>query len=127
MSQTTVLALQGLTCMNCAQRVKKALESRNDVEQAEVNVHYAKVTGDAPSQALIDSVIAAGYQAAVAQHADTELQLSGLSCMHCAASTRKALEAVPGVIAADVSIDSAKVYGDAGPEALIAEIGRAHV
>ncbi|CAI0985525.1 copper-exporting P-type ATPase CopA [Serratia grimesii] len=122
MSQTTVLALQGLTCMNCAQRVKKALESRNDVEQAEVNVHYAKVTGDAPSQALIDSVIAAGYQAAVAQHADTELQLSGLSCMHCAASTRKALEAVPGVIAADVSIDSAKVYGDAGPEALIAAV-----
>ncbi|MDT3251732.1 copper-exporting P-type ATPase CopA [Serratia sp. root2] len=125
MSQTTVLALQGLTCMNCAQRVKKALESRNDVEQAEVNVHYARVTGDAPSQALIDSVIAAGYQAAVAQRPDTELQLSGLSCMHCAASTRKALEAVPGVIAADVGIESAKVYGDAAPEALIAAVEEA--
>ncbi|HDS5478784.1 TPA: copper-exporting P-type ATPase CopA [Serratia liquefaciens] len=122
MSQTTVLALQGLTCMNCAQRVKKALESREDVEQAEVNVHYAKVTGEAPSQALIDSVVAAGYQAAVAQQPDTQLQLNGLSCMHCAASTRKALEAVPGVIAADVSIDSAKVYGDAAPEALIAAV-----
>ncbi|HEJ7999204.1 TPA: copper-exporting P-type ATPase CopA [Serratia liquefaciens] len=122
MSQTTVLALQGLTCMNCAQRVKKALESREDVEQAEVNVHYAKVTGEAPSQALIDSVVAAGYEAAVAQQPDTELQLNGLSCMHCAASTRKALEAVPGVIAADVSIDSAKVYGDAAPEALIAAV-----
>lgn len=125
MSQTTVLALQGLTCMNCAQRVKKALESRNDVEQAEVNVNYARVTGDAPSQALIDSVIAAGYQAAVAQRPDTELQLSGLSCMHCAASTRKALEAVPGVIAAEVGIDSAKVYGDAAPEALIAAVEEA--
>lgn len=122
MSQTTVLALQGLTCMNCAQRVKKALESREDVEQAEVNVHYAKVTGEAPSQALIDSVVAAGYQAAVAQQPDTELQLNGLSCMHCAASTRKALEAVPGVIAADVSIDSAKVYGEAAPEELIAAV-----
>ncbi|HFI5310161.1 TPA: copper-exporting P-type ATPase CopA [Serratia liquefaciens] len=122
MSQTTVLALQGLTCMNCAQRVKKALESREDVEQAEVNVHYAKVTGEAPSQALIDSVVAAGYQAAVAQQPDTELQLNGLSCMHCAASTRKALEAVPGVITADVSIDSAKVYGDAASEALIAAV-----
>ena len=122
MSQTTVLALQGLTCMNCAQRVKKALESREDVEQAEVNVHYAKVTGEASSQALIDSVVAAGYQAAVAQQPDTELQLNGLSCMHCAASTRKALEAVPGVIAADVSIDSAKVYGDAASETLIAAV-----
>lgn len=122
MSQTTVLALQGLTCMNCAQRVKKALESREDVEQAEVNVHYAKVTGEASSEALIDSVVAAGYQAAMAQQPDTELQLNGLSCMHCAASTRKALEAVPGVIAADVSIDSAKVYGEAAPEALIAAV-----
>ena len=80
MSQTTVLALQGLTCMNCAQRVKKALESREDVEQAEVNVHYAKVTGEAPSQALIDSVVAAGYQAAVAQQPDTELH--ALRCQH---------------------------------------------
>ena len=32
MSHTTMLALQGLSCMNCAQRVKKALESRSDVE-----------------------------------------------------------------------------------------------
>lgn len=96
MSHTTMLALQGLSCMNCAQRVKKALESRSDVEKAEVNVHYAKVTGDAPDNALIDSVIAAGYQAEVAPRADTELQLSGLSCMHCVGSTRKALEAVPG-------------------------------
>ncbi len=85
MSHTTMLALQGLSCMNCAQRVKKALESRSDVEQADVNVHYAKVTGEAPDSALIDSVIAAGYQAEVAPHADTELQLSGLSCMHCVA------------------------------------------
>ncbi|MDU7806451.1 MAG: cation transporter, partial [Serratia marcescens] len=122
MSHTTMLALQGLSCMNCAQRVKKALESRSDVEQADVNVHYAKVTGDAPDSALIDSVIAAGYQAEVAPHADTELQLSGLSCMHCVGSTRKALEAVPGVFAADVAIDGAKVYGDADPQTLIAAV-----
>ncbi|MGQ6050624.1 copper-exporting P-type ATPase CopA [Serratia sp. IR-2025] len=122
MSHTTMLALQGLSCMNCAQRVKKALESRSDVEQADVNVHYAKVTGDAPDSALIDSVIAAGYQAEVAPHADTELQLSGLSCMHCVGTTRKALEAVPGVFAADVAIDGAKVYGDADPQTLIAAV-----
>lgn len=54
------------------------------------------MTGEAPDSALIDSVIAAGYQAEIAPRADTELQLSGLSCMHCVGSTRKALEAVPG-------------------------------
>ena len=107
MSHTTMLALQGLSCMNCAQRVKSPGKPRS--EQADVNVHYAKVTGDAPDSALIDSVIAAGYQAEVAPHADTELQLSGLSCMHCVGTTRKALEAVPGVFATDVTIDGAKV------------------
>ncbi|AYM89174.1 copper-exporting P-type ATPase CopA [Serratia sp. 3ACOL1] len=122
MSQTTVLALQGLSCMNCAQKVKKALESRADVEQANVNVHYAKITGAAPAAELIDSVVAAGYQAEIAHQADTELQLSGLSCMHCVGSTRKALEAVPGVIAADVTLEGAKVYGDATPEQLIAAV-----
>lgn len=122
MSQTTVLALQGLSCMNCAQRVKKALESRNDVEQAKVNVHYAKITGEASAPELIDTVIAAGYQAEVATQADSELQLSGLSCLHCVGSTRKALEAVPGVIAADVTLAGAKIFGEAAAEQLIAAV-----
>ncbi|AHG21488.1 copper-transporting ATPase [Chania multitudinisentens RB-25] len=122
MSQITVLALQGLSCMNCAQRVKKALESRHDVEQAEVNVRYAKVTGAAPAAVLIDSVTAAGYQAEVATQADIKLQLAGLSCMHCVGNVRKALEAVPGVIATEVSLELANVYGDAAAAPLIAAI-----
>ncbi|WON76126.1 copper-exporting P-type ATPase CopA [Serratia sp. UGAL515B_01] len=125
MSQTTVLVLQGLSCMNCAQRVKKALESRDDVEQADVNTRYAKITGEAPVPELIDSVIAAGYQAEVATQADTELQLSGLSCMHCVGTARKALEAVPGVIAAEVTLDGAKIYGEAVSEQLIAAVENA--
>lgn len=66
MSQTTLLALQGLSCMHCTQRVKHALESCRDVEQAEVSMHYAKVTDDAPSSALIAAVANAGYQANLA-------------------------------------------------------------
>lgn len=94
MLQTTVLALNGLSCMSCAKRVKTALESREDVHHAEVNVHYAKVTGEAETQALINTVQQAGYQAEEAQAPDIELQLSGLSCGHCTETTRKALEAV---------------------------------
>lgn len=125
MSQTTVLALQGLSCMNCAQRVKQALDSRSDVVQAEVSLHFAKVIGDAPASALIDSVVTAGYQAEIARQADTELQLSGLSCINCISSTRKALEVVPGVIAADVSLHAAKVYGAPDPHRLIAAVEHA--
>ncbi|WP_145514696.1 copper-exporting P-type ATPase CopA [Yersinia massiliensis] len=119
MLQTTVLALNGLSCMNCAKRVKTALESREDVHHAEVNVHYAKVTGEAEAKTLIETVQQAGYQAQEAQAPDVELQLSGLSCGHCTENTRKALEAVPGVIAADVSLDSAKIYGKVDAQTLI--------
>ncbi|OWF79150.1 hypothetical protein B4907_16930 [Yersinia kristensenii] len=125
MLQTTVLALHGLSCMNCAKRVKTALESREDVHHAEVNVHYAKVTGEADTPTLIDTVKQAGYQAEEAQRPDIELQLSGLSCGHCTESTRKALEAVPGVIAADVSLESAKVYGKVEAQTLIDAIEQA--
>ncbi|HGI5912633.1 TPA: copper-exporting P-type ATPase CopA [Yersinia enterocolitica] len=125
MLQTTVLALHGLSCMNCAKRVKTALESREDVHHAEVNVHYAKVMGEAETTTLIDTVKQAGYQAEEAQAPDIELQLSGLSCGHCTESTRKALEAVPGVIAADVSLDNAKVYGKVEAQTLIDAVEQA--
>ncbi|EON3358158.1 copper-exporting P-type ATPase CopA [Yersinia enterocolitica] len=125
MLQTTVLALHGLSCMNCAKRVKTALESREDVHHAEVNVHYAKVTGEADTATLIDTVKQAGYQAEEAQTPDIELQLSGLSCGHCTESTRKALEAVPGVIVADVSLDNAKVYGKVEAQTLIDAVEQA--
>ncbi|HHL2498300.1 TPA: copper-exporting P-type ATPase CopA [Yersinia enterocolitica] len=125
MLQTTVLALHGLSCMNCAKRVKTALENREDVHHAEVNVHYAKVTGEADTTTLIDTVKQAGYQAEEAQTPDIELQLSGLSCGHCTESTRKALEAVPGVIAADVSLDNAKVYGKVAAQTLIDAVEQA--
>lgn len=125
MLQTTVLALHGLSCMNCAKRVKTALESREDVHHAEVNVHYAKVTGEAETKALIDAVQQAGYQAQEAQEPDVELQLSGLSCGHCTETTRKALEAVPGVIVAEVTLESAKVYGKVDAQTLIEAVEQA--
>jgi len=55
----------------------------------------------------------------------TVLALQGLTCMHCVGSTRKALEAVPGVTAVDVAIDSAKVTGDVAPQPLINAVEQA--
>ncbi|ATA24889.1 Cu+ exporting ATPase [Brenneria goodwinii] len=125
MSQTIVLSLQGLTCGHCVQRVKKTLEELPDVEQADVTLNYAKVTGDAKTPALIASIEQAGYEASQAAAPDVALQLSGLSCQHCVASTRKALEAVQGVVAAEVSKEQADIYGDADPAALISAVKQA--
>ncbi|PWC21328.1 copper-exporting P-type ATPase CopA [Brenneria roseae subsp. roseae] len=125
MSPTTVLSLQGLTCGHCIQRVKKTLEAMPDVEQAEVTLHYARITGNADVQALIHSIGQAGYEAHRATTPDVSLQLSGLSCNHCVASTRQALEAVPGVIAAEVSKEQAQIYGDADAVALVNAVEQA--
>ncbi|MDX7987979.1 copper-exporting P-type ATPase CopA [Xenorhabdus sp. 12] len=119
MSTSTILALQGLTCMHCVGSVKKALENIPGVEQTNVSLNYAKVIHDVSPDVLIAAIVEAGYQAAVATSADIELQLSGLSCMGCANKTKKALEAVEGVIAAEVDTQTAKIYGQAESSALI--------
>lgn len=50
------------------------------------------------------------------------LDLQGLSCGHCVASTRKALEAVPGARDVDVTLEKAVVQGEASSETLIAAV-----
>lgn len=67
MSQTTLLALDGLSCGHCIKRVKEALEQRSDVEQAEVTLEEARVAGQADAEALIATVEQAGYQATLKQ------------------------------------------------------------
>ncbi|MBI6548737.1 copper-exporting P-type ATPase CopA [Xenorhabdus lircayensis] len=125
MSKTTILALQGLTCMHCVGRVKKELEKISGVEQTNVSLNYAKVIGDVSPDVLISAIIAAAYEATVATQPDIELRLSGLNCMKCANKTQKALEAVEDVIATEVDTQTAKIYGKAESGALINAVEQA--
>lgn len=54
----------------------------------------------------------------------TTLKISGMTCGHCVAAVTKALQQVPGVEQAEVSLDpqQAVVTGDAEPQALIAAV-----
>ncbi len=49
----------------------------------------------------------------------TVLHLEGLSCGHCVASTRKALEAIPGTTQVDVELNKAVVQSSASAQQLI--------
>ncbi len=51
MSNTIDLTLDGLSCGHCVKRVKESLEQRPDVEQADVTVTEAHVTGSASAEA----------------------------------------------------------------------------
>jgi len=54
----------------------------------------------------------------------TTIKVTGMTCGHCVASVTKALQKVPGVEAAEVSLEKAQavVKGSAGAQALIAAV-----
>jgi len=54
----------------------------------------------------------------------TTIKVTGMTCGHCVASVTKALQKVPGVESADVSLDKAQaiVKGSADAQALIAAV-----
>ncbi len=58
---------------------------------------------------------------------EIKLKITGMTCNHCVAHTKKALEAVPGVESAEVSLEpgGAVVKGDADPQALIEAVKEA--
>lgn len=127
MSQTIDLTLDGLSCGHCVKRVKESLEQRPDVEQADVSITEAHVTGTASAEQLIETIKQAGYDASVshpkakplaessipsealtavsealpAATADDDdsqqLLLSGMSCASCVTRVQNALQSVPGV------------------------------
>jgi copper chaperone len=53
-----------------------------------------------------------------------ELKVEGMTCGHCAGAVKKALEGVPGVTEARVSLEEGKAWveGQADPSALAAAV-----
>lgn len=133
MSHTIDLALDGLSCGHCVKRVKESLEQRPDVEQAEVTVTEAHVTGSASAEALIETIKQAGYGAELShpkakplaessipsealtaatselpaardEDDSQQLLINGMSCASCVSRVQNALAAVPGVSQARVNL-----------------------
>jgi len=133
MSQTIDLALEGLSCGHCVKRVKESLEQRDDVEQAEVTITEAHITGSADARSLIDTIKQAGYDAtlnhpkaepltesstpsealtavtsalpaATSDDDSIQLLIDGMSCASCVSRVQKALQSVPGVAQARVNL-----------------------
>lgn len=122
MPDFTILALQGLTCSNCINKLTKALEARQDIQQVTVTLDYAKITGSASVDDIIKTIEQAGYQSKVATQPDIKLQLAGLNCQNCVNKTQKTLENISGVGATIVTTQTAQIFGSADPATLIAAV-----
>jgi copper chaperone len=58
---------------------------------------------------------------------EIRLKITGMTCNHCVAHTKKNLEAVPGVESVEVTLEpgGAVVKGDADPQALVEAVKEA--
>ncbi|MFC4540652.1 heavy metal translocating P-type ATPase [Halosolutus amylolyticus] len=102
------LEITGMSCSTCSGSVEEAVAALEGVES--VNANYATDEGtveydpDAVSLAEIyDAIESAGYEAAAAAETITVM---GMSCATCSESVSESVEALPGVLRADVNFAS---------------------
>ncbi|MDQ2996639.1 MAG: heavy metal translocating P-type ATPase, partial [Chloroflexota bacterium] len=106
--QQIQLPVTGMTCASCVNRVEKALKKVPGVSAASVNLsnEQAAVSYDptqvAPTQ-LRDAVERAGYGVITDQ---IDIPVTGMTCASCVNRVEKALNKVPGVLAATVNLAS---------------------
>jgi len=72
--QSIRLSVGGMSCAGCVGSVEKAINSVQGIIESNVNFaeHTATVTGDVSSQAVIDAIVSAGYEASELKSADDE-------------------------------------------------------
>ncbi|OAN18689.1 Cu+ exporting ATPase [Photobacterium jeanii] len=100
------LPLQRVRCMNCANKIKTALETLAETH-AEVNTERAQIRSQAPLAELFMTIESLGYGVGQ-QHT---LPLTGLSCGRCVAKVQTAFEANPRVNQVTVSKSEITVSG----------------
>ena len=99
------IRIKGMHCATCTTAVKDAIDSLDGVVESRVNLanETAVVRFDPTKVSAGDferSVAGAGYEVVKDQ---LVLNISGMHCASCASAVKDALEAVPGVLAAEVN------------------------
>jgi len=110
-SQELRIGVGGMSCASCVARVERAITAQPGVESAAVNLasETAVVRFEQADVAkLLEAVRGAGYQPVVSS---LSFGVAGMACASCVARIERAVQALPGVIAATVSLgtESARV------------------
>ena len=114
---TYMLGVGEMMCAHCVKAVKKALEAMPGVVSSEVSLekNSAVVRSEKPIEEETfksalegEGYVLTSFEAQKAQSGEVVLDISGLSCEHCAKAVTKALEALPGVKVDSVTLDPGK-------------------
>ena len=113
--KTIELAIEGMTCASCVNRVERAIRKVPGVVDVAVNLssERARVTvteGAADAGALAEAVAKAGYAVAAQP---VELAIHGMTCASCVNRVERAIRKVPGVTGAEVNLanERARITG----------------
>ena len=116
----TKIKVEGMTCGHCEKRVADALEKTGkakDLVASHENSSVEFIDQGLSSEEIENAIEEAGYKIIKNKGEDNMekiLNVEGMSCNHCTAAVKKALEGLDGVKEADVSLEgkNAKVELD---------------
>ncbi len=117
--------IEGMSCASCVGRVEAALKKVDHVEDVAVNLatERADIKGDAQldASALIEAVEKTGYTVPATT---IELSVEGMTCASCVGRVERALQALPGVVEANVNLatERASIRTNLPAERLIAAV-----
>ncbi len=110
----TRIEVEGMMCGHCEKRVADALEKTGKAKNilaSHENSSVEFIDQGLSSEEIKNAIEDAGYKIIKNKGEDSMekiLNVEGMSCNHCVASVRKALEGLDGVREADVNLDDKK-------------------
>ena len=108
----TRFRLSGLDCADCAAKLEKRVKDLPGVVEVSINFGAAKMTVSHTTalEIILDAVKVAGYRAELDdQSKATVFRVSGMDCADCAAKLEKKLQALPGVMEAQINFGAGKL------------------
>ncbi len=108
----TVIHIEGMMCEHCEKKVQKALESLSNVDVKKVShtegiaviMSNAKVSEDEIKKVIeAEDYKVLSINEGGNKKMEKTMKIEGMMCGHCAATVKKALESVDGVVSAEVS------------------------
>lgn len=122
----TVFQVDGITCLDCAQKFEKAVQELPGVTSAVLNTMTGKLTveGEADLQSIRKLGLEEDYTISPAEHVQSRavavFQVDGITCLDCAQKFEQAVGELPGVTSAALNTMTGKltVAGEADLDAI---------
>jgi Cu+-exporting ATPase len=113
-----ILTIGGMTCINCARAIEKALKKQAGITQATVNLAAEKAIIDynpdqVTQKTIEDTINQIGYHVI---HGKIALQIGGMTCINCAKTIEKVLQPKEGIYSATVNFALENVLVEYNPE-----------